>query len=155
RWSRTQSEDAAGTLRMITELRWFWTVRGYLGEGRRWFEEALLAASGAPPAVCARAHGEAGLLAFFQEDYAAAAAYLAAALDLFRRLDDRKGIARTLDRLAQVFRCRGEDLRAAELHAESLSISTALGDRQAMALSHYHLGAVAYGRGELDAARCH
>lgn len=86
-----ETDDAVSALRLAGALRWFWFVRGYLTEGRRWVEQALAQAAarramrGALPAgVEANARLAAGQLAAFQGDLAAARLHLEASADLCR-----------------------------------------------------------------------
>jgi predicted ATPase/DNA-binding SARP family transcriptional activator len=54
--------DAAGALRLVNSLAWYWFLAGRLGEGRRALADALAACGDAP--VAARAEAEAWLRGF-------------------------------------------------------------------------------------------
>src|SRR5262249_51359747 len=56
-------------LRLAAALAPFWWVRGYLGEGRRWLEDALARGSSAPASLRVRAVGRCGWLAHGQGDF--------------------------------------------------------------------------------------
>jgi predicted ATPase len=61
-----ERKEAEVALRLGGALRWFWSVRGYHSEGRRWLEEALAMDGLVSPEVRAMALAEAGSLAFEQ-----------------------------------------------------------------------------------------
>lgn len=74
-------------------IHWFWYVRGYLTEGRRWLGQALAqvgaqgnTVAGISPATLARAHFCAGHFATFQGDYPQARAHLETSIGLCRAL---------------------------------------------------------------------
>jgi non-specific serine/threonine protein kinase len=71
-WSSTAGGDAARGLRLAGAFWWFWYVRGYFGEGRRWLS-ALLATAPESHAAATRAKAltGAGSLAWRQSDYTA------------------------------------------------------------------------------------
>jgi predicted ATPase/class 3 adenylate cyclase len=61
-----ESKEAEVALRLGGDLSWFWSVRGYYIEGRRWLEEALGIEGRVSPEVRAMALAGAGVLAFDQ-----------------------------------------------------------------------------------------
>lgn len=75
-------------MRLSGALWWFWFVRGYASEGRRWLERVfdLVEHVSAPSLALARPLHGAGLLALFQGDYAAARARLTANAEIWRPL---------------------------------------------------------------------
>jgi predicted ATPase/DNA-binding SARP family transcriptional activator len=93
----------ASMLRIGGAIHWFWYVRGYLTEGRRWLGQALVQVSfqGAgtievAPKALAHAHFCAGHLATFQGDYLVARTQLETSIALCRELDrDEVGILLT------------------------------------------------------------
>ncbi len=95
--------------------------RGYLREGRAWLER-LLAPAGAARADAgrARALNAVGFLAFLQGDYDAAQPLLEESLAIRRALDDRQGIAESLNNLGLLLRCVGAR-RGASLFDEALA----------------------------------
>jgi len=71
-WSEARGEVEVGLL-LAARLSWFWTVRGYLEEGREYLARMLaLPAAEARTAARASALGNAGILAWNQRDYGAA-----------------------------------------------------------------------------------
>jgi tetratricopeptide (TPR) repeat protein len=63
-----ERREAELALRLGGALWWFWSVRGYYGEGRRWLEEALAIEVRVPPEVRAMALAGAGMLAWQRGD---------------------------------------------------------------------------------------
>lgn len=119
-------------LRLAGTLGRFWYLRGYFREGRQWLARALALderlGQTAPPPVRARVLQEAGLLAVFQADFAAAEALGGESLRLWRELDNPKGINVSLSTLAGVAEFQGDYPRAATLYAECLELARQISD---------------------------
>ena len=100
----------------------FWQQRGYLSEGRAWFEEVLAMPSGqAPTAARAKALIGAGGVAWWQQDRDATGRFYQEALAIEREVGDPARIAEALYNLA--FVVAGEDIQAAtRLLDESLAL---------------------------------
>jgi non-specific serine/threonine protein kinase len=157
-YSLAQPAQAQQGLALAGALWRFWFLRGHLGEGRRWLEDALAQTpeEGDAAAVRARALHGAGVLAMLQDDNARASGMLEASLALFRDLGDRQGMATALNGLGNVAIEMGDYARAAERHAEALALRREIGDRYGMAGSLANLAYIARARGDLDtAARLH
>src|SRR5262249_49795434 len=105
-------------LRFAGAIWRFWDMRGYVGEGRRWLEEAL-ARDTVDATVRVTALIGAGALAQIQGDYAAAARWYTEALALSRELGDKQGIARCLNNLGLLANYRDDYKRATDLLKES------------------------------------
>jgi hypothetical protein len=67
-------------------------------------------------------------------------------------LDDPRGIASALQVLGSVAREQGRHARAVELHAESLAVAEAAGDRWAVASAHSYLAFVSWLQRDFDRA---
>ena len=144
--------DTTTALEICALLSGFWLERGYLGEGRLWLDEAL-AAPAEPSPVRARALNANGVLSHYQGDYDRADELCGAALELFRELDDRKGVAEAVTGLALVRRTRG-DYRAGEaLFQEALAVYEELGDEGGTARALYRYGIALTLEGDADRAR--
>ena len=124
------SADTA--LRIAGPLGRFAYLRGHYQEIREWMDTAVTAGPDAPAALRAKALLGSGHLALLQCDYLPAVRRLEAALRLYRELGDAPGVASALQVLGSVAREQGRYARAVELHAESLSIAEAAGDRWAV-----------------------
>jgi predicted ATPase len=101
RWA-LETRAGAVASGLLGGLWWFWLVRGYLTEGRRWLQAFLTTPSGAvPTAARAAALGYAGYLACWQGDALQAHVWADEALALWRELGDGQGMAYALDVLAE------------------------------------------------------
>ncbi|MCI0398525.1 MAG: tetratricopeptide repeat protein [Chloroflexi bacterium] len=137
-WLPQEPWSAEGGLRLASALWWFWFLRGYLSEGRRWFE-GLLAEAGkglpVPPARHGRALSQAGFLAFFQGDGERAAALAGEGLALARQqAGDQEGLALALFVMGNAHNGRGDRAQAAVLFQESLALFRALSNDWGVAL---------------------
>ncbi|MGI8808499.1 MAG: AfsR/SARP family transcriptional regulator [Acidimicrobiales bacterium] len=149
----THVPDGAALLSLATALGRFWEVRGHLGEGRRWLEAALAAGPGQPPALRARAHRWAGVLAQRQGDHPAARRHYESGLALSRDTEDRRGTASALHSLGNLEGLEGRLDSADTLYEESLGIGRDLGDQRVTAASLTNLGWIAQTRGDFVRAR--
>jgi predicted ATPase/DNA-binding CsgD family transcriptional regulator len=104
-WSLTygqEKQDMTIALRLGAALRNFWVIHGPFREGRVFLEQALAVREGVALPLLAKALFSAANLAFLQSDFDAAEAYCQESLKLFRKLQDRPGIAFALYLLAWV-----------------------------------------------------
>jgi predicted ATPase/class 3 adenylate cyclase/DNA-binding CsgD family transcriptional regulator len=165
RWALDRGETETA-LRLCGALWQFWYVRGYLGEGSRWLEEALAAAgllerdpAGAagggatPSALAVKALNGAGVLAHYQGDYGRAAALCGEGLALARRHGDKVGTAAALDGLAVVARSGGDYATAHTMYQEAIAIQREVGDRAGLAHSLRYLGVLFWAQRDCGAAR--
>jgi non-specific serine/threonine protein kinase len=96
-------EEGERALRLATALGYFWEARGYITEGRRWLEEALMKAPAADPRLRARALSRLGcLLIWLADEVERPRAILTQALDLARSVQEPATIARSLTCLAML-----------------------------------------------------
>jgi predicted ATPase/DNA-binding XRE family transcriptional regulator len=148
--------DVRSGLRLVGALSWFWWMRGYLEEGRRWAEEFLSESfdDDRPgySRLRARALYGAGELAFGQSDLARASELFEEALALYRGFGDDGGIADVLVELGQVARAQGDHDRAAALSEEGLRLGRVSGDSRVVAIALVTLGRVESHRGDTDGA---
>ncbi len=123
-WSLSADEaDLKQTgLSMAYNLHWFWYVRGYESEGRQWLERALAVnvfpAGTYPPELArqrAMALVGAVLLSWGQHDYARALQTAYESLELYRQLNDKKGLAIAQGCVGIVLFSKGEIEQATEL----------------------------------------
>jgi predicted ATPase len=150
----TETGDAEWGLRLGTALFRFWDTREYLAEGRDSLGK-LLKLPGAAGATKARARAlfAAGVLASEQGDYDPADALIGESLDIARRLDDKQGIAVSLNALAVIARDQSEISTARSLFEESLVLWKDLGDQKAVARSLSNLASVVRLQGDYAQAR--
>jgi tetratricopeptide (TPR) repeat protein len=160
-WARETNEVALG-LRMAAAVWRFWWLHGHLSEGMGWLNQLLAVSDGAEAtlgdgrgavapsiAIRAKALQGAGMLAYWQHDYGRAVALTESSLQLYRELDDRRGIAAALDGLGIVARERSDFERAAALFEESLALQRTIEDEWGIAFSLGNLALVAWDQGDV------
>jgi predicted ATPase len=94
-WAR-ESGDVERLVRLAAALARFWSVRGYLREGREWLEQALRNDNLLRPELRAKTLHGGFVLAHRQRDLKAAKSYATESLSLCREREDQGGIARSL-----------------------------------------------------------
>ncbi len=147
-WGKTSPGGLDAALRLAGALYWFWEVRGYWAEGRRWLDDLLARGDEAPPGVRVKALNAAASLVMKQGDFARVEQLASQSLELSRTLDDKRSAATCLVILG-VLSCRMEDYpRAETLGDEVLSLSRETGDTFATAWAQAILGFVARAKGE-------
>jgi predicted ATPase/transcriptional regulator with XRE-family HTH domain len=117
------------TLRLAGAVRYFWFIRGFRQEGRRWLEQAL--AQGKDASAGARVAGlnALGDLLYRHGEREAAERYLSQAVDLSREVGERPLLAGALLTLGQMLVDPSEVERAVQCLQECLAIFEELGDK--------------------------
>jgi predicted ATPase/DNA-binding XRE family transcriptional regulator len=156
-WLLAEGELEA-SLRLAGTLGWFWSVRGYVSEGRMWLERALLAqgrttaevmgATEATEPARAVALNRAGMLAWLQGDFLAARQQLEEGLSQFRMRGNEAGAAFALAGLATATHDRRQYPALRAWLEESVARSRAAGDTWGAA---YALSILGHGLFEPDA----
>jgi non-specific serine/threonine protein kinase len=153
-WCEVAPGRSVAGLALAGELHWFWRMRGHYGEGRDWIARLLVIA---PDSEQHDAHASAfhaaGALASLQGDYAAAEVRHRQALAIWRQLNNRRGISRSLNSLGSIASSRGELSAARDLYEEALSIAREIGDRRSVSMGLQCLGTVAHDAGDYAAAQ--
>ncbi len=150
----TETGDAEWGLRLGAALFRFWERREYLAEGRDRLGKLLkLAGAAAPTKARARALFSAGVLAGEQGDYPSADALISESLGIAHQLQDKQGVAVSLNALAVHARDRGDIAIAHSLFEESLVLWRELGDRKAVARALSNLARVVKLQGDYARAR--
>jgi predicted ATPase len=150
-WLRSSGEIEL-ELRLAGALSRFWYVRGYLGEGRSWLEDALARDDRSRPIARAKALRGAFVLAHRQRDIASAAAYAQESLSLSTGLGDQRGVARSIAYLALVAAAEGEYARAGSLYEDASRRAREAGDEWTLALSVSNRGDLALNQGDFARA---
>jgi predicted ATPase/class 3 adenylate cyclase len=146
-------EEIRHGLRLVGTLCWFWVNRGTQPEGLEWVE-AILARSGAEAsAERAKALTAAGVLAIFTGQRELARARLAEAIDVWRKVDQPAGLARSLILAGSIDRSDVSAIWDRRLVAEGTRHFRAIGDDNGHALSLRMAGVLAYIAGERVVAR--
>jgi predicted ATPase/DNA-binding SARP family transcriptional activator len=151
-WFAAQGE-AELELRLAIALKSFWWVRGHFGEGRRAVEGALSRADSAAPQLRADALTTLGVLAYRQGALDAAKAAWEESLELYRKLGDSTGVARSVGELGSVAIGEGDYARAVALYEESAALFREAGDTMRLASVVANLGAVANMQGDFERGR--
>jgi predicted ATPase/DNA-binding NarL/FixJ family response regulator len=141
----------------LAAMLWpYWYRRGSYQEARCWLEQATLVGGQMSDGVRADVLTGAGVLAFLQCDYQAAAERLRRAQALYQRQGHLAGTATALQRLGSIAREQGHYPQARRLHQQSLAAWSELGDAAGVAASEDYLGFVAWLEGDTREAelRC-
>ena len=152
-YAKTRPDLCERALGLVGAIGRFWTVRGYLGEGRAWIEEILACAPSAPSVAQANAWRTAGQLAYWQGDSGAGRLFGENSLRICREMGDREGETRSLFRLGFAGLAEG-DLGAARAYfEEALALGREIGDRQGIPHLLNAVGEVAYAEGNYAEAK--
>ena len=149
--------DTLVGLRLAGALPWMWYFSGQFREGLGWLNRALeLAGQDQHLALRAKALSGAARLATYSGDLGSGLEFAQQSVELWRRTDDRRGLAFGLFHLAiPSITLVGPDHASAAL-AEALTYFRELGDTWGVALAQTYLGiALAYTPGAEDEARPH
>jgi predicted ATPase/class 3 adenylate cyclase len=138
-----ERREAEVVLRLGGALWWFWSVRGYHSEGRRWLEEVLAMDGRGSPESRAMALAGAGTLASEQGDLDRAQEACEEGLELLAN-EGREAKLRLLACLGWVAWTREVHGQARELFEESLALSRELGDTWWLADSLSNLAVVSH-----------
>jgi predicted ATPase len=146
-----EHEEAELALRLGGALRWFWSARGYYGEGRRWLEQALSEEGRTSAGARAKALAGVGLLASEQSDIDRAEAAAQEGLKLSEEAGIRGVIAADFkDILGEAALLRGDHERASELFEEGLVLYREARNTKGVAWSVCSLAAVSSDRGDYE-----
>ncbi len=138
-WS--SENDLEVNLCVASALGRYWHRKGHHQEGRKWLEQALEKEKMSKthyPQLKAKALNEAGVLAQYQGDSDTAANYQTESVNLWRQLNDNRGLAYALCDLGAALRHQ-EDLfsRVRSLMEESVLYFKQLGDRQGLSYVYF------------------
>ena len=152
-------EREAG-LRLSGALGYFWYVRGYHSEGRRWLEEALArprerGGAGLDSGARTRALIAAGPLLMVQAEYARSRFVLKEALALAEQWQDRAAIAEATTYLGHATVAAGGGDEGRRLLQEAVRHWDALGDPHGLGESLFYLGYAADVMGDVPVAAAH
>lgn len=150
-WSLGRIETDTA-IRLASELRRFWFVRGYLVEGRHWIERALAESQVTDLATRVKALFAAGELSFFLEDLTRARSCAEEGLTICRTLGDTRGMADALLGLGHIARQFGELDEAEAYLAEGIALARSTHDAWNLPLLEEALGTLRLHRGDLGGA---
>src|SRR5215216_4477901 len=149
-----ERKEAEVALRLGGALWWFWSVRGYRSEGRRWLEESLAIEGRVSPEVRAMALAGTGVLALDQGDLDRAKEACEEGLELLAHEVKEASEAKLnlLVWLGWVAWRREEHGQATELFEEGLALSREIRDIWWIATSLSNLAVVSYSQGDYERA---
>jgi predicted ATPase/DNA-binding XRE family transcriptional regulator len=150
-WAQKRGLTEVG-LRISGALWRFWWTRGYLSEGRRWFDTFLSDETSASLPVQATALSGAGILAWAQGDLDHAVRFHQTALATWRELDDAFGVAKALNNLGLVTMEQRRPADAIRLYEESLALHRSVGNQRSVAGALLNLGSALLMAGEYERA---
>jgi predicted ATPase/class 3 adenylate cyclase len=154
RWLIDHGERELG-LRLASATWRFWQQRGYIAEGRRWFDSLLPGEEerALDPSVLAAAHTAAGGLAYWQNALDDAEVHYQSALDIDRVHHRADRLGDDVYNLAFVAMARLDVQNARRLFLESADLFTAAGQSTRLADTTGARGALEMRAGNLEAAR--
>jgi tetratricopeptide (TPR) repeat protein len=149
-----ERKEVEVALRLGGALGWFWSMRGYLSEGRRWLEEGLAIEGRVSPEVRAMALAGAGELAFEQGDLDRAKEAYDEGLELLEHEGREPSEAKPLllGLLGWVEWEREDYRRAKQLFEEGLALSREMRAPWWLASSLSNLALVSYSLGDYERA---
>jgi predicted ATPase/DNA-binding CsgD family transcriptional regulator len=148
-WCADGGDAEVGVL--IAGSLWrFWFVRGYFAEGGRWLELMLQRSrTTGDRAARAKALRCLAVMLRVQGDYVAARTALDEALAVYRELDDRRGMAMTLNSMGILATATGEyDESLRLLGGEGLALNRELGDKRGIATCLNNMANATRAKGE-------
>ena len=153
-WCEASQDRVETGLRLVGALAWYWHLRGSQQEGRTWLK-ALLAHSASSDRSVVRglALAGAGMLAFFEGDFAVAAPHEEEALSIAREVGDKHLLAYAGWILGMVRLGQGDIEAARSLFEESHSLFKELGDADGEGHALLSMGIIAYRSGDGATAR--
>jgi predicted ATPase/DNA-binding SARP family transcriptional activator len=128
-WSREAEAQREAGLRLAIALWPFWETHAHLSEARECLTALLEQSGGASPALCARALVQSGHFAGRLGHKQPARLLAEESLAIFRRLEDKEGIAGALHCLGSLAQGQGDAATARSLLAESLGLYRELRDK--------------------------
>ena len=149
-WLDDSARHPSLGLRLAGALWRFWSMRGPIWEGREWTERALGRAEGSDTPLEVEARGWNGLavLVRMEGDLERAKQLNGRALVLWRSLDDKRGIAASLNNIGTALMLEGNHAAACPLLEESLALWRVLDKPNAVAQLLQNLAFSACERGE-------
>ena len=151
-WCEADASRAVAGLLLAGRLYWM-TLGLDLGEGRAWIERLLAAAPDIEKGYAhALAHHAAGTFAKNLSDFRASESHHRAALEIWRRMGNRRNTIRSLGSLGALSTQTGDLEGARSLYEQALAIARETGDRRSTFLGLYSLALVAWYCGEPETA---
>ncbi|MGB7874323.1 MAG: LuxR C-terminal-related transcriptional regulator [Anaerolineales bacterium] len=150
-----ESQNSEAGLRLSSKLGIFWFVRGYSREGVEWLERAVAQRQGASTATQAAViKALCGQLIWSENpDRARLAQLLEESLNLYKKLEDKAGVAWILQYMGVVELFREESDKAEQLFSKSLALRKEVGDPWCIALTLQNFPTLAMQRNNYASAK--
>ena len=139
-WSLGDGRNPDGALAMTASLWWYWYVRGHVAAGSVWLRRTLAAASPLPTRIRAAALRGASALARSSGNYGEAIRFGEQCLAMCRELDDRQGVAGSLNSLSATALAMGRVEDAVRYGEESLAEVRGSDNQRGLGASLTNLG---------------
>ncbi len=152
RWSGGHEPDAS--LRLIIALTDFWYIAGLVEEGDGWLKQALGSYS-VRNRLRAETLARGGLLSYWRDDIDSASTRWHECLDIYRELDDRKGIGLGLRWVGELTEWQGDLDGARRCFDGSLAIAREVDDAMSIADLLRQLGRLAMKEGDHEKAHAY
>ncbi|HZK51472.1 MAG TPA: tetratricopeptide repeat protein [Actinomycetota bacterium] len=146
-WSK-RNDDWGVLLRLTAGMSYFWSIRGYVSEGRLWTKIALERTEGIISKHRARVLAGGAMLARARVDYEEARRLLEESIEAQRQLGDEAGVAFSIKDLGNLEVDQGNIEGAEKLYSESLAEWRRLEDREGIAQTLNNLGFIAQIKGD-------
>jgi len=144
-------------LRIVSALTFFWNIRGYSTEGRRWGEQALKQNEDdfTPEVLGARARtlSTVAYLTMTQGDNQTARDLNTQAIALLRAQQDDPGLARALSIQSSALFYLGQSSQARATAKEAIGIASEIDDRFSLAVSNGAMASDLFQAGEMTIAQ--
>jgi predicted ATPase/DNA-binding CsgD family transcriptional regulator len=151
-WLEVSDGNGTRFLRLATRLGYFWYLAGYEPEGLDWLRRAVARAGDETPPEIIEALIRTGHLAQTLND-ASAHAYLERARSLALAAGDVAQLCHVTVILGLAAEDEGDFEEAEALMTTGWELARQAGLEWAECIALYHLGIIAYGRGDLESAR--
>jgi tetratricopeptide (TPR) repeat protein len=156
-----ENQDAVLALRLNAALFSFWNTCSILTEARGWIEAALVLAQSNKlfeselelVALKAKVLNVAGYMTMALSELEQAYAYFEQGLALYRKIDDRWGVAWSIRNFALIDLAWAKYAEVEKLLGESLKICEGSGDKWGLAWTLYATAFLKLAQGELDQAK--
>lgn len=139
-WSLSDGDDPEAALAMTAKLWWYWYVRGFVTEGLVWLRRALAASSPLSSVWRANALRGASALSRSSGDYAEAIRCGEQCLQMCQDIDDRQGVAGSLNSLSATALAMGRVDDAVRYAQESLAEVRRSSNQRGLGASLTNLG---------------
>jgi non-specific serine/threonine protein kinase len=150
-----ESQNADAGLMLATRTTFFWNMRGYLKEGRRWMEKALELKHLASVTSVANALKVFAIIQGKGSDLNLIRKLLEESLKLYQELDDKNGIAEVLNFLGINADAQDDYTKAKEYLNASLALRRELGDPWGIAQTLQNFAPIALQEHDYESAKAY